>query len=56
LKEAHETYRLAQALPGWDPTSETSDFQLQVIAQVHGVYERVRAENEAEQMRKMLGG
>ena len=54
LMEVHEEWELAQAWPGYHP--ELTTFQMLVGVHIHRLYEKKRAENEAQRMKGMFGG
>jgi len=53
LSDAHETYLIGQACPGWTPEpDEMSDFKLRVMARIHDIHKR----HDLEQLGKIMGG
>jgi hypothetical protein len=57
LVDAHDTYLICQAAPGFEPDAdEMSDFRLTVMARIHRLYEGLKEKRQAEMMQKMFGG
>ena len=52
MADAHETYLIAQAVPGWcPPEEELSDFSLLVMARIHSIHKA----HELKMLARIMG-